>query len=126
VNSTSTGDIAMRFLAVYKSVEKNEPPTPENMAKMGALIEEMMKAGVLLSTEGCKPSTSGFRVRRSGKEMTVTDGPFAESKEVIGGFALLQAKTKEEVIEWTKRFLQVAGDGESEVRLLYEPSDFGA
>jgi hypothetical protein len=115
----------MRFLSFFKSVEKNEPPTPENMAKMGALIEEMMKAGVLLSTEGCKPSMHGFRVRRRGKEITVTDGPFTESKEVVGGFALLQTKTKEEVLESVKKFLHVAGDGECEVRLLYEPSDFG-
>jgi hypothetical protein len=56
----------------------------------------------------------------------VTDGPFTETKEVVGGFALMQAKTKEEMIEWTKRFLQVAGDGECEIRQLYEPSDFGS
>ena len=114
----------MRFLSIYKSVEKNEPPTPENVAKMGALIEEAMKGGGLLATEGCKPSVHGFRVRRTGKQITVTDGPFTESKEVVGGFALLQAKTKEEVIESIKEFLQVAGDGECEVRLLYEQSDF--
>jgi|SRR6516164_8725665 hypothetical protein len=116
----------MRFLSFYKCVEKNEPPTPENVAKMGALIAESQKAGVLLSTEGCKPSVYGFRVRRCGKELTVTDGPFTESKEVIGGFALMQVKSKEEMIEGIKKFLQVAGDGECEVRLLYEPSDFGA
>ncbi|HMF12372.1 MAG TPA: YciI family protein [Gemmataceae bacterium] len=115
----------MRFLSFYKSAEKNEPPTQENMAKMGALIEEWTKAGVLLSSEGCKPSAQGFRVRRSGKQITVTDGPFTESKEVIGGFALLQAKTKEEMIEWIKKFLLAVDDGECEVRLLYEPSDFG-
>jgi hypothetical protein len=94
------------------------------MAKMGKLIEEMMKAGVLLSTEGCQPSVKGARVRKSGAKLTVTDGPFTESKEVIGGFALMEAKSKEEMIELTKRFLNVAGDGECEIRLLYGPSDF--
>lgn len=115
----------MRFLSIYKSVEKGTPPTPEEMARMGELIEEFTKAGVLLSTEGCKPSAKGMRIRKSGAKLTVTDGPFTETKEVIGGFALMQAKTKEELVEWVKRFIQVAGDGECEIRQLYEPSDFG-
>jgi hypothetical protein len=114
----------MRFLSIYKSVEKGVPPTAEEMAKMGKLVEEFMKAGVLLSTEGCQPSAKGMRVRKSGAKLTVTDGPFTESKEVIGGFALMEAKSKEEMIELTKRFLNVAGDGECEIRLLYGPSDF--
>jgi hypothetical protein len=114
----------MRFLGIYRTAETGLPPTPEHMAEMGKLIEEMTKAGVLLATEGCQPSARGARVRRSGATLTVTDGPFTETKEVIGGFALIQAKSKEEAIEWTKRFLKVAGDGESEIRQLYEPSDF--
>ena len=91
---------------------------------MGQLIEEMTKAGVLLSTEGCQPSSKGARVRLSTGKVTVTDGPFAETKELIGGFAIIQTKSKEEAIEWTKRFLNVAGDGESEIRLLHEAADF--
>ncbi len=115
----------MRFLTIYKTAETGVPPTTEDMARMGQLIEEMTKAGVLLATEGCLPSSKGARVRLSNGKLTVTDGPFTESKEVIGGFALIQAKSKEEAIELTKRFLQVAGDGESEIRQIAEAEDFG-
>ena len=111
----------MRFLAVYRSAETGTPPSPEKMAAMGQLIEEMTRAGVMLATEGCLPSVKGARVRITGSKFTVTDGPFTETKEVIGGFALFQVKSKEEAIEWTKRFLQLAGDGESEIRQIYEP-----
>ena len=114
----------MRFLAISKSAETGLPPSAENMAAMGKLTEEMAEAGVLLATEGCQPSSKGARVRIAGGKLSVTDGPFTESKEVIGGFALFQVKSKEEAIEWTKRFLKVAGDGESEVRELYEASAF--
>ena len=110
----------MRVLAVYRAVETGIPPSAENMAAMGKLIDEMSKAGVLLATEGCLPSSRGARVRISGGKFTVTDGPFSETKEVIGGFALFQVKSKEEAIEWTKRFLKLAGDGESEIREIYE------
>jgi hypothetical protein len=115
----------MRFLTIYKTAERGVPPTTEDMAKMGQLIEEMTKAGVLLATEGCLPSAKGARVRLSNGKLTVTDGPFTESKEVIGGFALIEAKSKEEAIELTKRFLKVAGDGESEIRQIAEADDFG-
>ena len=122
----------MRFLTIYKAGEtetkRNEagvPPSQEEMAGMGKLIEEMMKAGALLSTEGCAPSSKGARVRLSGGKITVTDGPFTESKELIAGFAIIEAKSKAEAIELTKRFLKVAGDGESEIRQLHEMSDFG-
>jgi hypothetical protein len=94
------------------------------MAEMGQLIDEMVKAGVLLSTEGCQPSSKGARVRLSNGKVTVTDGPFTESKELIAGFALIQVASKDEAVAWTKRFLEVAGDGESEIRLLHEAADF--
>jgi hypothetical protein len=94
------------------------------MAAMGKLIEEMAKAGALLATEGCQPSSKGARVRISGGKFTVTDGPFTETKEVVGGFALFQVKSKEEAIEWSKRFLKLAGDGESEIREIYEAPAF--
>ncbi len=115
----------MRFLTIYKTAETGVPPTTEEMAEMGKLIEEMTKEGVLLATEGCLPSAAGARVRLSNGKLTVTDGPFTESKELIGGFALIQAKSKEEAIELTKRFLKVAGDGECEVRQIAEAQDFG-
>jgi hypothetical protein len=87
---------------------------------MGKLVEEGMKAGYLLAVEGCMPSATGARVRLSSGKLTVTDGPFTESKEVIGGLALLQANSKNEAIELVKQFLQVAGDGECELRQLFE------
>jgi hypothetical protein len=110
----------MRYLSIYQSVERNTPPTPEHIAAMGKLIEELSKSGELLSTEGCLPSALGARVRRSGETYTVTDGPFAESKEVVGGFAIMQAPTKDAIIALTKRFLSLAGDGVCEIRQLYE------
>jgi hypothetical protein len=115
----------MRFLSIYKAAETGVPPTTEHMAKMGQLIEEMTKDGTLVSTEGCLPTAKGARVRRSGGKVTVTDGPFTESKEVVAGFALLEAKSKEEAIALTKRFLEVAGDGECEVRQIASEADFG-
>jgi hypothetical protein len=90
------------------------------MAKMGKLIEEMTKAGVLLATEGCMPSSKGARVRYSGGKFTVTDGPFTETKELIAGFALFEVKSKEEAIEWSRRFMEVAGEGENELRQIFE------
>jgi hypothetical protein len=110
----------MRFLSIYKTVERATPPTPEEMAAMGKLIEEGMKAGWLLSTEGCLGSALGARVRKSGSKLSVTDGPFTESKELVGGFAILKANSKQEAIELARRFLQVAGEGECELRQLYE------
>src|SRR5262247_2310796 len=110
----------MRFLSIYKSFERNSPPTQEEMATMGRLVEEGMKAGWLLSTEGCLPTALGARVRRSSGKLSVTDGPFTEAKEVVGGFAIMQVNSKEEAIELARKFLQVAGDGECELRQLYE------
>jgi hypothetical protein len=110
----------MRFLSIYKTRERNTPPTPEEMATMGSLIEEGMKAGWLLGTEGCLPSQLGARVRRDATRVTIIDGPFTETKELVGGFAILNANTKDEAIELCRRFLQVAGDGECELRQLYE------
>ena len=100
--------------------ESDAPPTQQEMESMGKLIGDMHKAGVLLAAEGCLPSSKGLRVRLDGGKFSVTDGPFPETKELIAGFALMQVKSKPEAIEWTKRFLAVAGEGESEVRLLHD------
>jgi len=110
----------MRFLSIYKHVERNTPPTPEEMARMGKLVEDAMKAGWLLATEGCLPTALGARVRRSTNNLTVTDGPFTEAKEVVGGFAILKTNSKEEAIELAKNFLSVVGEGECELRQLYD------
>ena len=96
----------MRFLSIWKTVETNVPPTEEEIARMGALIEKMTKTGELIATEGCLPSALGARVRRAGKRVTVTDGPFTESKELIAGFALLEARSKEHAVELCKVFME--------------------
>jgi len=110
----------MKFLSLYKTVERNAPPTPEEIERMGKLIEEGMKAGYLVAVEGCLPSAKGARVRQWNGKVTVMDGPFTESKEVVGGLAVIQANSKAEAIEHVRTFLGVAGDGECEVRELYE------
>jgi hypothetical protein len=110
----------MRFLSIYKSPERSTPPSQEEMDNMGKLIEEGMRKGWLLATEGCLPSALGARVRISKGDFTVTDGPFAESKELVGGFAILQANSKEEAIQLARDFLRVVGQGECELRQLYE------
>ena len=110
----------MRFLSIYKSAERNTPPSQEEMESMGKLIEEAMKAGWLLATEGCLPSALGARVRIDNGTLKVTDGPFTEAKEVVGGFAILQANSKQEAIELAKNFLKVVGQGECELRQIYE------
>jgi hypothetical protein len=115
----------MKFLSIYKCVERNTPPTQEEMAAMGKLIEEAMKSGWLLGTEGCLPSVLGARVRRDGDKLTVTDGPFTESKEVVGGFAILKADSKAEAIQLAKNFLSVVGEGECELRQIFEQGSEG-
>ena len=111
----------MKFLSLYKTAETGLPPKPEEISRMGKLIEEGMKAGFLLAVEGCMPSATGARVRLSKGKLSVTDGPFTESKEVIGGLAILQADSKEAAIELVRQFLHAAGDGECELRQLFEP-----
>lgn len=110
----------MLYLSIYKTAERNAPPTPEEIAAMGKLIEEGMKEGYLVEVQGCLPSALGARIRRSHGDVTVTDGPFTESKEVVGGFAILRADSKDQAIKHVKHFLEVAGDGECELRAVYE------
>jgi hypothetical protein len=110
----------MKFLSVYKTVERNVPPSEEEIARMGKLIAEGMQAGWLLAVEGCMPSATGARVRKASGKTTVTDGPFAETRELIGGLAILNADSKQHAIELTKYFLSHAEDGECELRQLCE------
>ena len=115
----------MRFLCLYKPAKaEGTPPTQQEMTQMGKLIEESMKSGMLLATEGCLPSARGARIRLAGGKFIVTDGPFTESKELVAGFALIKAKSKEEAIEYTKNFLKIAGDGETEIRQVFDAADF--
>jgi hypothetical protein len=100
-------------------------PSPELMQRMGTFIEEITTAGVLVATDGLQPSSKGARVKLSGGKFMVTDGPFTETKELIASYALFEVKSMEEAIQWTKRFLQVLGEGECEIRPLFEPADFG-
>jgi hypothetical protein len=102
-------------------------PSKELLAAMGKFNEDMVKAGVLLAGEGLQPSSKGARVRFSGAKRTVIDGPFAETKELIAGFWLLQVKSKEEAIEWIKRSpAPFEGEPEIEIRQVFEASDFPA
>ena len=112
----------MKYMALWRPTK--EPvgaPKPEEMAAMGELIEEMMKEGVLVATDGLQSSASGAIVRQTKGKITVTDGPFAETKELVAGYAIFNVKSKEQMIELTKRFLKVvAHDGVSEIRQMYE------
>ena len=114
----------MRFLSMIRLDERTaQAPTERLMNDMGKLMEEMTRAGVLLSTAGLRPTSEGVRVRLSRGKLSTVDGPFAETKEVIGGFAILEAQSRREAIELTKRFLLVHGDKwdiECEVRQLDE------
>jgi hypothetical protein len=109
----------MRYLmySVDGDDAANVPPSAELMAEMGKLIEETSKAGILLATGGLGPTST--RVRSSGGKYTVTDGPFTETKELTGGFALIEVKTKDEAIEWAKRFRKIVGDGESVIKEVF-------
>jgi|SRR5262245_4764581 len=117
----------MRFMGLLKADADSEagaPPSKDLMERMGTFIEEITKAGVLLATDGLQPSSKGKRVRLEGGKVTVTDGPFTESKELVASYALFEVKTMAEAIEWTTRFLKVLGRGECEIRPLFEASDF--
>jgi hypothetical protein len=111
----------MRSISIFTHEPVNRAPTQAEMAAMGKLVEDAMKEGWLLSTEGVSFGTKGVRVHKSlGGKVTVTDGPFTEAKEVIGGYALLKADSREEIVKHTKRFLEVAGQGTCEIYALYE------
>ncbi len=116
----------MRFMMIVKANKDSEAgvlPTEEQLAEMAKYNEELVKAGVLLAAEGLHASAKGARVRFSGAKRTVIDGPFTEAKELIAGFWLIQVKTKEEAIEWTKRV--PFEESEIEVRQVFELADFG-
>ena len=120
----------MRVMVIVKATKESEAgvlPKKEALARMGKFNEELAKAGVLLAFEGLQPTSKGVRVRFSGDKRTVIDGPFAETKELIGGFWLWQVKSKEEAIEWVKRCPNPHdGESEIEIRQLFEAEDFGA
>jgi hypothetical protein len=123
----------MRFLGLLKAdqeTEKGVLPDEKFLTEMGAFFEEGTKSGVILAGEGLQPSAQGFRVRYAGKKRTVTDGPFAETKELIAGYAIIQARSQAEAIEWTKRFVKVDAPGrhgaqsECELRRMFDLEDF--
>lgn len=119
----------MRFMVIVKATKDSESgslPDPKLLADMSKFNEELVKAGVMLAGEGLHPSSKGARVRFSGKERTVIDGPFAETKELIAGFWLWQVRSLEEAIEWVKRCPSpFEGESEIEIRQVYEIEDFG-
>ena len=123
----------MRFMIVVKATKDSEagrfPPEKEKMfATMATYHEELAKAGSLLDASGLQPSSKGWRVKYTGIKRTVIDGPFTEAKELIAGYTIIQAKSRDEALEWTKRFPNPVGEGveaEIEVRQLYELDDLG-
>lgn len=120
----------MRFMVMVKATKDSEAgvlPTEQDFAEMGKFNEELVKAGVMQAGEGLHPSAKGARVRFSGKNRTVIDGPFAETKELVAGFWLWQCASLQEAIDWVKRCPNpMPGDSEIEIRPLYEAEDFGA
>jgi hypothetical protein len=121
----------MRFMILRKADPNTEAgalPNQELLAAMGQYMEDMARAGILLAGEGLRPTSEGVRVKFSRGKPTVTDGPFAETKELIAGWSIIQVNSREEAIEWVKRWPRIDGDGEVEleIRRLYEADDFGA
>jgi len=122
----------MRYMIIVKATPASEagvfpPNMAELMAVMGTFHEELARAGVLLDASGLAPSSQGWRIRYEGSKRRVVDGPFAESKELIAGYTLIQVRSREEALEWTRRFPNPVGEGlaaEIEVRRLYEMEDF--
>jgi hypothetical protein len=121
---------AMRFMILVKATPESEagiPPSAELLAAMGRYNEELARAGVMLAGEGLQPSSKGARVKFSGGKRTVIDGPFAETKELIAGFWMIEVRSREEAIEWVKRVPDPMGEGEEaviEIRQVFETSDF--
>jgi len=121
----------MRFMIIVKATPDSEAgvmPEERRIAEMASYHEELAKAGVLLDVSGLRPSSTGWRIRYSGTKRSVIDGPFAESKELVAGYTLIQVKSREEALEWARRFPNPAGAGkagEIEVRQLFELDDFG-
>lgn len=122
----------MRYMIIVKATPTSEagkfpPNMAELMAVMGTFHEELARAGVLLDASGLAPSSQGWRIRYEGKKRQVVDGPFTESKELIAGYTLIQVRSRDEALEWTRRFPNPVGEGmsaEIEVRRLYEMEDF--
>jgi hypothetical protein len=112
------------MLKADASSEAGAPPSKDLIERMGAFIEEVAKAGVLIDSNGLHPSKKGKRVRLADGKMTVVDGPFTESKELVASYAFFQVKSMDEAVHWTTRFLEVLGKGECELRPIFEPEDF--
>ena len=115
----------MRFIMIYAGPEADAPPSEAEQEAMGAFIGDLVAAGQLLVTDGLKGSDRGVRIRRSGGRITRTDGPFTESKEVVGGFAIVEVNSIEEAVSISERFMSIAGDGVSEIREMYDAPAFG-
>jgi hypothetical protein len=120
----------MRFMIIRKADAQTEAlvmPTEELLAAMGQYTEELAKAGVLLGGDGLHPSSSGARIKFSGGKPTITDGPFAEAKELVAGYMLISVKSRDEALEWVRRWPALDGDGEVELELrqIFEAEDFG-
>jgi hypothetical protein len=110
----------MKFLMTYEQTKQSAPATPAKMAEIAKFSQEMAKAGVLLMTGGLQRPTKGTHLKLAAGDFSMTDGPFAETKELIDGFALIEASTREQAIDVAKRFMLIAGDGTSEILAVYD------
>jgi hypothetical protein len=123
------GDTRMKFMIIVKANKDSEAgvlPEEELIAEMASYHEELHKEGALLDASGLHPSSKGWRIKYSGEKRTVIDGPFAETKELIAGYTIIEVNSKDEAVEWTKRFPNPSGvDAEIEVRQLFDLEDFG-
>jgi hypothetical protein len=113
----------MKFLMTYAASARSAPPTPEHMAAISKFAKDTAAAGILLMTGGLQRPTKGTQLKLAAGKFTATDGPFAETKELIDGFALVQTRSREEAIEVARRFMSIAGDGDGEILQVFDPTE---
>jgi hypothetical protein len=113
----------MKFLMTYEQAPTAAPPTPEKMAAIGSFTQQMLKSGILVMTGGLQRPTKGTRIKMAAGDFTVTDGPYAETKELIDGFALVQVQSKQEALDVARRFMAIAGDGQGEILQVFDQGE---
>jgi len=114
----------MKFLMIYNSEPNAPPPTPQQMQALGQFTTEMIASGVVKMTGGIVRPSKGTEVRLSSGKFSVTDGPFPETKELIDGYAIVEAKSREEAVELSRKFMEIAGEGRGQILRLFDPHEF--
>jgi hypothetical protein len=116
----------MKFLMISRSVPGAPPPSPEQMAELGRFTAEMVKSGVVLLTGGIVRPSTGIQIQNASGKISITDGPYAETKELIDGFAVVEVKTKEEAVAHATRFMKIVGETQGEILRIFSPEDIPA